>query len=63
MKPFEINTDRVRVSSFGGNFGTTMTYLISTLRVRASVAGSVWVQKGGAPSRTASTRSTAPITI
>jgi len=48
MKPFEINMDRVRVSSFGGNFGTTTTHLIPTLRVRASVAGSVWAQKGGA---------------
>ena len=50
MKPFEINMDRVRVSSFGGNFGTTMTYLIPTLHVRAPVAGSVWAQKGGAKS-------------
>lgn len=50
MKPFEINMDRVRVSSFGGNFGTTTTYLIPTLRLRASVAGSVWAQKGGAKS-------------
>lgn len=48
MKPFDINMDRVKVSSFGGNFGTTSTYLIPTLRVRASVAGSVWAQKGGA---------------
>lgn len=48
MKPFDINMERVRVSSFGGNFGTTTTYLIPTLRVRASVAGSVWAQKGGA---------------
>src|SRR3954451_14324597 len=50
MKPFEINMDRVRASSFGGNFGTTTTYLIPTLRLRASVAGSVWAQKGGAKS-------------
>jgi hypothetical protein len=48
MKPFEINMDRVRVSSFGGNFGTTDTYLIPTVRVRLSVQGSVWAQKGGA---------------
>ena len=34
MKAFEINMDRVRVSSFGGNFGTTTTYLIPTLRLR-----------------------------
>ncbi len=48
MKPFEINMDRVRVSSFGGNFGGTDTYLIPTLRLRVSVQGSVWAQKGGA---------------
>ncbi len=48
MKPFEINMDRVKVSSFGGNFGTTTTYLIPTLRVRVSVQGSVWAKKGGA---------------
>jgi hypothetical protein len=48
MKPFEINMDRVRVSSFGGNFGTTDTYLIPTVRLRLSVEGSVWAQKGGA---------------
>ena len=48
MKPFEINMDRVRVSTFGGNFGGTDTYLIPTLRLRLSVQGSVWAQKGGA---------------
>lgn len=48
MKPFEINMDRVRVSSFGGNFGGTDTYLIPTVRLRVSVQGSVWAQKGGA---------------
>jgi hypothetical protein len=48
MKPFEINMDRVKVTSFGANFGTTSSYLIPTLRLRVSVAGSVWAQKGGA---------------
>ena len=48
VKPFEINMDRVKVSSFGGNFGTTSAYLIPTLRVRVSVLGSVWSKSGGA---------------
>jgi len=48
MKPYEINMDRVKVSSFGGNFGGTTTYLIPTLRVRTSVLGSVWSKSGGA---------------
>ena len=47
-KPFEINMDRVKVSSFGGNFGTTTTYLIPTLRLHVSVQGSVWAKSGGA---------------
>jgi hypothetical protein len=48
MKPFEINMDRVKVSAFGGTFGTTTTYLIPTLRLRVSVLGSVWAKSGGA---------------
>lgn len=47
-KPFEINMDRVKVSSFGGNFGGTSTYIVPTVRVRLSVQGSVWAKKGGA---------------
>jgi hypothetical protein len=47
-KPFEINMDRVKVSSFGGNFGTTTTYIVPTVRVRVSVQGSVWAKSGGA---------------
>jgi hypothetical protein len=48
QKPFEINMDRVKVSSFGGNFGGTSTYIVPTLRVRVSVQGSVWAKSGGA---------------
>jgi hypothetical protein len=48
MKPFEINMDRVKVSAFGGNFGTTKTYLIPTVSIVVSARGSVWAKKGGA---------------
>lgn len=48
MKPFEVNMDRVKVTSFGGNFGTTNIYLIPMVRLRVSVLGSVWAKSGGA---------------
>jgi hypothetical protein len=48
VKPFEINMDRVKVSSFGGNFGGTGTYIVPAVRVRVSVQGSVWAKSGGA---------------
>jgi hypothetical protein len=38
----------VKVSAFGGNFGTTKTYLIPTVSVVVSARGSVWAKKGGA---------------
>ena len=48
MKPFDINMDRVKVSTFGGNFAGTKTYLVPTYTIHASVLGSVWAKKGGA---------------
>lgn len=46
MKPFELNMDRVKVSTFGGNFAQTKTYLIPTYTVQVSALGSVWAQAG-----------------
>src|ERR1700744_4465708 len=48
MKPFDINMDRVKVATFGGNFAQTKTYLVPTYTIHASVLGSVWAKKGGA---------------
>lgn len=48
MKPFDLNLDRVKVSTFGGNFGETTTYLVPGVTIRVSVLGSVWAQNKGA---------------
>ncbi|MEA2235512.1 MAG: hypothetical protein QOC81_236 [Thermoanaerobaculia bacterium] len=48
MKPFEINMDRVKVASFGGNFASSKTYLIPTVNLVVSARGSVWAKSGGA---------------
>jgi len=46
MKPFELNMDRVKVSSFGGNFAQTKSYLIPTYTIQVSSLGSVWAKAG-----------------
>lgn len=46
MQPFEINMERVKFASFGGNFGTTTTYLVPTVNLQISVAGAVWAKAG-----------------
>ncbi|MCU1349164.1 MAG: hypothetical protein JWO56_2194, partial [Acidobacteria bacterium] len=48
MKPFEINQDRVKVTSFGGNLGSSKTYLIPAVNLVISAQGSVWAKSGGA---------------
>jgi hypothetical protein len=48
MKPFEINMDRVKVTSFGGNLGSSRTYLIPSVNLVVSAMGSVWAKSGGA---------------
>jgi hypothetical protein len=46
MKPFDLNMDRVKVSTFGGNFAQTKSYLIPTYTIQVSSLGSVWAQAG-----------------
>jgi hypothetical protein len=46
MKPFELNMDRVKVTTFGGNFAQTKTYLIPTYTIQVSALGSVWAKAG-----------------
>lgn len=46
MKPFDLNMDRVKVSTFGGNFAQTKTYLIPTYTFQISSLGSVWAKAG-----------------
>ncbi|MEO8382519.1 MAG: hypothetical protein ABI779_22860 [Acidobacteriota bacterium] len=46
MQPFEVNMERVKFSAFGGNSGTTTTYLIPTVNLQVSVAGAVWAKAG-----------------
>jgi hypothetical protein len=46
MTPFEMNMDRVKVSTFGGNFAQTKTYLVPTYTVQVSSLGSVWAKAG-----------------
>jgi hypothetical protein len=46
MKPFELNMDRVKVSTFGGNFSQTKSYLIPTYTIQVSSLGSVWAKAG-----------------
>jgi hypothetical protein len=46
MKPFDLNMDRVKVSTFGGNFAMTKSYLIPTYTIQVSSLGSVWAKAG-----------------
>src|SRR6185295_10667933 len=46
MKPFEVNMDRVKVSTFGGNFAQPKSYLVPTYTVEVSSEGSVWAKAG-----------------
>jgi hypothetical protein len=46
MKPFEVNMDRVKVSTFGGNFSQPKSYLIPTYTIQVSSLGSVWAKAG-----------------
>lgn len=46
MKPFEVNMDRVKVSTFGGNFAQPKSYLIPTYTIQVSSLGSVWAKAG-----------------
>lgn len=48
--PFEINPERVKVTTFGGSLAGSKTYFIPTVTILVSASGSIWAQSksGGA---------------
>jgi hypothetical protein len=46
MKPFDLNMERVKVSTFGGNFSQPKSYLVPTYTIQVSSLGSVWAKAG-----------------
>ena len=44
LPPFELNKDRIKVSSFGGSLKSSKTFLVPTATIMVSASGSVWAQ-------------------